>query len=90
MYLSEPDNKNSDRILRLAKNKEGELAKLQLAFEGDKQTFTERVTDSNSSYWWSNPAAKVDRSSLEPKEWQDITENEQIPFPNFWGKTYGR
>lgn len=88
MYLSEPDNKNSDRILRLAKNKEGELAKLQLAFDGDKQTFTERIED-HTFFGWRSPPPSKDRSSLEPQEWQDVTENEQIPFPDFGGKTHG-
>lgn len=89
MYLSEPDNKNSDRILRLAKNKEGGLGKLQLAFHGDTQTFTERIAVQGDPFGWRNPAPPVDRSSLEPKEWQDITANEQIPFPEFGGKTHG-
>lgn len=90
MYLSEPDNKNSDRILRLAKNKEGTVGKLQLAFNGDTQTFTERIDVQGVPFGWRNPAPPVNRSSLEPKEWQDVTENEQIPFPDFGGKTYGR
>ncbi len=88
MYLSEPNNKNSDRILRLAKNKEGSLGKLQLAFEGDKQTFTERIQDHNL-FGWRSPELPKDPSSLEPRDWQDVTDSEQIPFPEFGGKTYG-
>lgn len=85
MYLSEPDNKGSDRILRLAKNKEGSLGKLQLAFDGDKQTFTERIAIPGDPFRWNSPASP----SFEPQTWQEISQNEQIPFPEFGGQTHG-
>lgn len=44
MYLSEPD----DRVLRLVKNKEGQVGKILMAFHGAKQTVTERVVDDST------------------------------------------
>lgn len=41
LYLSEPENPYSDRILKLAKNKDGELAYMQIAFDGKHQSFLE-------------------------------------------------
>lgn len=40
LYREEPDNLRSRRILRLAKNKEGETGTWPLAFDGDLQRFT--------------------------------------------------
>ncbi len=41
LYLSDPENPYSDRILKLVKNKDGELAYMQLNFDGKHQTFLE-------------------------------------------------
>lgn len=41
LYLSDPENPYSDRILKLVKNKDGELAYMQLNFDGRYQTFLE-------------------------------------------------
>ena len=41
LYLSDPENPYSDRILKLVKNKDGELAYMQLNFDGRHQTFLE-------------------------------------------------
>ena len=78
MYLSEPDNRASDRVLRLAKNKEGQVGKVMLAFHGDKQTFTERVIDGNTFRHVSDKAPEVGK----PDTWQDVS-LAQIPFPEF-------
>ena len=81
MYLSEPDNRASDRVLRLAKNKEGQVGKVMLAFHGDKQTFTERVIDDNTF----RHVSDTGRSSAasDPRTWQEAPEDVQIPFPEF-------
>lgn len=42
MYLSDPDQRNSDRILRVAKNKEGQCGKVRLMFDGGRQRFDVR------------------------------------------------
>lgn len=39
MYLSDPDNRNSARILRVAKNKEGRCGSVRLLFDGGRQRF---------------------------------------------------
>ena len=78
MYLSEPDNRASDRVLRLAKNKEGQVGKVMLAFHGDKQTFTERVIDDSTFRHMSDKPPEVG----DPNTWQDVS-LDQIPFPEF-------
>lgn len=45
LYLAEPDNPYSDRILKLVKNKDGELAYMKLYFDGKYQTFLEYMPD---------------------------------------------
>ena len=45
LYLSEPDNPYSDRILKLVKNKDGELAYMKLNFDGKHQTFFEYMDE---------------------------------------------
>lgn len=42
MYLSDPDRRASDRILRIAKNKEGRGGKVTLMFDGSRQRFDVR------------------------------------------------
>ena len=83
LYLSEPDNRASDRILRLAKNKEGTVGKLYLAFDGDKQTFTERVLDDNTF-------RHVLDSTPAPDTWQELNDDNQIPFDDFIGEQYAK
>ena len=39
LYLDDPDNYRSDRICKVGKNKEGEKARVQLAFDGRYQRF---------------------------------------------------
>lgn len=45
LYLSDPENPYSDRILKLVKNKDGELAYMQLNFDGKHQTFFEYMDE---------------------------------------------
>lgn len=45
LYLADADKKDSDRILRVAKNKEGGLGEIQLVFDGAKQTFIEYMEE---------------------------------------------
>ena len=65
-------------MLRLAKNKEGQVGKVMLAFHGDKQTFTERVIDDNTFRHVSDKPTEVG----DPNTWQDVS-LDQIPFPEF-------
>ena len=45
LYLSDPQNPYSDRILKLVKNKDGELAYMQLNFDGIHQSFCEYMDE---------------------------------------------
>lgn len=42
LHNTSPGEENADRILTIAKNKEGRVGKITLAFEGDYQKFYER------------------------------------------------
>lgn len=44
LYREDPDNPSSPRILAVEKNKEGEVGKLHLNFDGETQTFRAYVT----------------------------------------------
>lgn len=49
LYRDAPDEKDSDRILKIAKNKEGEaLDWIRFAFDGALQTFSRRARDSTT------------------------------------------
>lgn len=49
LYRDDPDEKDSDRILKIAKNKEGEaLDWVRFAFDGALQTFSRRAKDSTT------------------------------------------
>lgn len=45
LYKEEPDLPNSRRVLKIGKNKEGELGQIFLAFDGPTQTFRESMQD---------------------------------------------
>lgn len=89
MYLSEPDNRASDRILRLAKNKEGVVGKMTMAFDGDKQTFFERVQPPDNPYARRGRlphmtpvlSGSPGQVSLEDQGWRDVTDDTHITRP---------
>ncbi len=43
LHNTEPEVESADRTLIIAKNKEGRVGKMTLAFEGDVQRFYERA-----------------------------------------------
>lgn len=45
IYREEPDKQNSRRILSVAKNKEGELGRIPMIFEGETQTFRPDIVE---------------------------------------------
>ncbi|MCD8355972.1 MAG: hypothetical protein LUE11_05325 [Clostridia bacterium] len=69
MYLSDPDRPASDRILRVAKNKEGQRGKVTLMFDGSRQRFDIREEEAPSK----NRQAETQR----PK----IADAKQIAMP---------
>lgn len=42
LHNTAPNEESADRILTIAKNKEGQVGQIRLAFEGDYQKFYER------------------------------------------------
>ena len=48
LYLSDPENPYSDRVLKLVKNKDGELGYMLLNFDGRHQTFLEHMDEKNT------------------------------------------
>ena len=48
LYLSDPENPYSDRVLKLVKNKDGELGYMLLNFDGRHQTFLEYMDEKNT------------------------------------------
>lgn len=69
MYLSDPDQRNSDRILRVAKNKEGQCGKLRLMFDGSRQRFDVREEEA---------PPKIGQPAQQRAK---ISENEQMKMP---------
>lgn len=69
MYLSDPDRPTSDRILRVAKNKEGQRGKVTLMFDGYRQRFDVREEEAPPRIGQAEPQR--------PK----ISEAEQIAMP---------
>lgn len=45
LYKEDPDRPDSRRVLKIAKNKEGEVGQIYLTFDGNTQTFRESVYD---------------------------------------------
>ena len=45
LYLEEPDNPHSDRCVKIAKNKDGSIAKFKMNFEGRFQHFVEYMPE---------------------------------------------
>ena len=43
LYLDNPRNKAGDRVLKIAKNKEGSLFRTKLAFDGERQTLQQTI-----------------------------------------------
>lgn len=80
MYLENPNDGKSNRMLRIAKNKEGTKAEVELAFDGSHQRFTEVKP---SAYKRIDEAvADVIRADREKKkaEFVQLPMSEEHPF----------
>ena len=85
LYKENPDKLNSRRVLYMAKNKEGEIGKLYLDFDGRTQTFQESDSSGEVASAMSAEGRRARRRIQEPKQmtWEELTgkwSEEQLPF----------
>lgn len=73
LYKTEPDRSNSPRELKIAKNKEGTVGKIQLDFDGKTQTFRQG---------YAIPQAKPPSSEPQYKQvnFTELPNDEDMPF----------
>lgn len=73
LYREEPEAANSRRVLKIAKNKEGEIGQMYLCFDGATQRFRKSAVD-----------APAPSKRPEPKysqiQFRELPPNEPIPF----------
>lgn len=82
LWPEDPNDNQSDRVLKLAKNKEGERCTLTLAFNGAFQTFTVAPQDGKSvaDHYAAVGRKAKQRRPPEPSGFQEM-ENDTIPLP---------
>lgn len=78
----DPDDNKSNRIIKIAKNKDGERDELTLAFNGAFQTFTVAPQDGKSvaAHYAAVGRKAKQRRPPEPSGFQEM-ENDTIPLP---------
>lgn len=82
LWPEDPNDNRSNRLLKIAKNKDGERGKLTLAFNGAFQTFTIAPQDGKdvaSHYADAGRRARL-RRNQEPSGFQEM-ENDRLPLP---------
>lgn len=82
LWPEDPNDNRSNRLLKIAKNKDGERGKLTLAFNGAFQTFTvapQDGKDAASRYADAGRKARQ-RRTQEPSGFQEM-ENDRLPPP---------
>lgn len=85
LWPSDPNDNRSDRVLKVAKNKEGERLKLDLSFDGACQTLTPRVPTPGEKYRaLQNEIRKAGKASRKDPEQMEFTElsgkDSSLPF----------
>lgn len=71
LHKDNPDNPNSQRILRIVKNKEGTVGKVTLDFDGNTQVFTEADTHQETAAHYEAEGRKAqtrNRAAREPEQ----------------------
>lgn len=85
LYKENPDKLNSRRVLYMAKNKEGEIGKIYLDFDGRTQTFQESDSTSEVVSALSAEGRKAKRRMREPKgqqmSWEELPDKWDSGFP---------
>lgn len=82
LYPEDPDDNNSNRILKVSKNKEGEKLRLELAFDGATQTLTPVSGDRAAAAHYINEGKKVKQRLRQQaeEEYQFQETDEEVPF----------
>lgn len=82
LYKEEPDKPNSRRVLSLAKNKEGEIGKIYLDFDGRTQTFRESGNTKNVSAALSAEGRRAKRAAKSDQmTWEELSARLDKDFP---------
>lgn len=82
LWPEDPNDNRSNRLLKIAKNKDGERGKLTLAFNGAFQTFTIVSKDGKNmaSHYADAGRRARQRRNQEPSGFQEM-ENDRLPLP---------
>lgn len=81
VYPSDPNDYRSDRVLYIAKNKEGTRARYELEFDGAIQTMTEKAkTRSEVQTEIRKTSKKVAAEKVEQIKFEDYKESGELPF----------
>lgn len=88
LWRADPNNNRSERVLKIAKNKEGERGDFRLAFNGATQTFTPVPGDGQSvSSYYAAEGRKARQRNAQQSMFQPVAENGPTPFDNGKGST---
>lgn len=81
LYPSDPDNNYSTRILKIAKNKEGEKAKIEFDFDGATQTMRVHELTKGEKYREVRKAiAEAGKNCVGQVKFAEIKESGNLPF----------
>lgn len=81
LYPSDPDNNYSTRILKIAKNKEGEKAKIEFDFDGATQTMRVHEPTKGEKYREVRKAiAEAGKNCVGQVKFAEIKESGDLPF----------
>lgn len=81
LYPSDPDNNYSTRILKIAKNKEGEKAKIEFDFDGATQTMRVHELTKGEKYREVRKAiAEAGKNCVGQVKFAEIKESGDLPF----------
>lgn len=81
LYPSDPDNNYSTRILKIAKNKEGEKAKIEFDFDGATQTMRVHEPTKGEKYREVRKAiAEAGKNCVGQVKFAEIKEGGDLPF----------
>lgn len=86
LYLTDPNDKTSDRIFKIGKNKENECMKMEMQFDGPTQTLTPRP-ETKGEHWNRlqkeiKQAGKAVKSDEQQVTFHDLKDDEggELPF----------
>ena len=84
VYPSDPNDYRSDRVLYVAKNKEGTRAKYELEFDGAVQTLTEKLKnyrETQAEIRRASRAVAAEKAAVGQVKFEELTDdNDELPF----------